>query len=144
MLIAHLPSGYLLARASRWRMGACLLGSVFPDLDMIRFWWEGGHVHHHAYFTHLPAFWAAVALLSLALPRKDLSLPFLAGIFLHLSLDTVAGDVKWLWPLSDRMVHLVAVPATHDHWVRSFVFHWTFLLELGITAAALLLWRQKA
>jgi hypothetical protein len=62
MLIAHLPAGYLLAKASRGRMALCLAGSLLPDLDMLRFWWKGGPVHHHACFTHLPAFWAVLSL----------------------------------------------------------------------------------
>ncbi|NBZ86102.1 metal-dependent hydrolase [Stagnihabitans tardus] len=139
MLIAHLPSGYLLARGAGWRMAACLAGAVFPDLDMIRFWLEGGRIHHHAYFTHLPAFWAGVSLVALVVlrgARLGWALAFLAGVWLHLCLDTVAGDVMWLWPWSDRMIHLAEVPATYDSWVISFVLHWTFLLELGITAAA--------
>ena len=138
MLIAHLPSGYLLARASGWGMAACLAGAVLPDLDMIRFWAEGARVHHHAYFTHLPGFWAPITLAALTF-RARLPvwvLPLLAGVWLHLCLDTVAGDVMWLWPLSDHMVHLAEVPATYDSWVISFVLHWTFLVELGITALA--------
>lgn len=50
----------------------------------------------------------------------------------------------WPWPLPDHMVHLIAEPPNHDHWVKSFVLHWTFLAELGITKAALFPWRQKA
>ena len=70
MLTAHLPSGYVLTRLApdgcRLLMPATLLGAVLPDFDMLWFYFvDHGSIHHHRYWVHVPAFWAAVAALTL-------------------------------------------------------------------------------
>jgi inner membrane protein len=70
MLIAHLPAGYILGTFARNRwpgrsgvMAAAMLGSVFPDIDMLYFHFvDGRQTHHHAYITHWPLFWAVAGL----------------------------------------------------------------------------------
>lgn len=153
MLIAHLPSGYLLARATAAKgrlMGAALVGSVVPDLDMLWFHLvDHGPLHHHRYWVHAPGFWLILAVLALPLIRwraPALFAPasiFLTAILLHLSLDSLGGGIMWGWPFSTRLHQLVTVPATHSHWVLSFLLHWTFLAELGITALAAFLWLKR-
>jgi len=59
-----------------------------------------------------------------------------AGVFLHLALDTPLGGVLWLYPLSKHSFSWYEVPATRSWWVWSFVLHWSFLSELAICAAA--------
>ncbi|TKW68005.1 MAG: metal-dependent hydrolase [Paracoccus denitrificans] len=147
MLIAHLPSGYLLGRAAAARglaMGAALLGSVAPDFDMLWFHLvDQRQTHHHEYWPHVPGFWLIVALL--VLPVLRLAAPrllrpailFLAAVFLHLVLDTLVGGIMWLWPFDDRLITLTVVPARHDHWIISFMMHWSFLAEIAITAAGI-------
>jgi inner membrane protein len=144
MLIAHLPAGYLTARAGGVDRGALLwatlLGSVFPDFDMIWFLFvDNGAIHHHRYWVHAPGFWLAVAAVTLPFLHglwRRAALFFLAAIFVHLILDTLAGGIMWLWPLSDHLYALVTVPASHGHWVLSFMAHWTFWLELAVIALA--------
>jgi inner membrane protein len=56
MIIGHLPAGYLLAKSLAQRMVgsaragaficAALLGSVFPDIDLIYFHWIDHRQHH--------------------------------------------------------------------------------------------------
>ncbi len=65
----------------------------------------------------------------------------LAGVWLHLLLDTWAGDILWLWPMSDHLFHLITVPATPSHfppshWLLSFVLHWSFVAEVALILAA--------
>ncbi len=154
MLIAHLPSGYLMGRAagaSRAAMAAGLFGAIAPDLDM--FWFhlvDHGRVHHHDYPTHIPGCWLIVAVIVLGLlrvlaPAKlFITAMFFAGIFLHLVLDTLVGGIMWLWPFNDRLITLAVVPARYDHWVISFILHWSFLIEIAITLlAAALFWRDR-
>ncbi len=155
MLIAHLPAGYLLARRiaprlarktddARRLMALGLAGSVFPDLDILYFYSLGGRqTLHHDYWTHIPAFWPAVALgaamllwlARAAIPWRE-GLTFLAGICLHLVLDTPTGGILWGWPISQQRFLLVEIPARFDWWVWSFVLHWSFLFELVICARA--------
>lgn len=128
MLTAHLPSGYVLARLApekhRLLMPAALIGAV------------------------LPAFWAALAALALpglAVFARSLLAPaliFFAALFLHMVLDTIGGGILWGAPFDNRLHTLVEVPAAQAHWVLSFLLHWTFLLELGVWALALYLWRK--
>lgn len=153
MLIAHLPAGYLLgAFAQRCVpaqantiMSAAIFGSLAPDLDMFYFHLiDGRSTHHHDYFTHWPLFWLVVGffLAAAALTFRCSWLPlaavFMAGTMLHMAMDTVAAPLHWLAPFSDVATELVRIPKIHPNWVVSFVFHWTFLIEIAIclTAAA--------
>jgi len=156
MLIAHLPASYLWTRVLQRRLGKQLLplgllASVLPDIDLLYFYFVDGRAHpHHTYWTHRPVVWALLASLAAVLVvwerrLRDPVLVLFSNILLHLALDTVAGGICWLYPLSDRSVQLVRVPAVHGHWLLSFVHHWTFLLELGIWVAAVAVWgRDRA
>jgi inner membrane protein len=154
LLIAHLPAGYILARALRVSRGpllwAALAGSVFPDLDM--FWFhlvDNRAFHHHRYWVHAPGFWLIVMAIiyPLALWKAPTfrapALVFLASIVVHLCLDTIGGGIMWLWPVSDHLFALVEVPATRSHWVLSFMVHWTFWAEVAIVVAAAVLWWRR-
>lgn len=154
MILAHLPSGYLLGRAAgggrdRAILIAALIGSVAPDLDMFWFWLvDGGQTHHHRFWPHIPLICAAIAAAALALvamtARRWLApaAAFFGAVMMHICLDTLSGDIMWGWPVSDRLFSLVTVPATRAHWLLSFLTHWTMLVELAIIAAAALLLRR--
>ncbi|WP_065322881.1 metal-dependent hydrolase [Tritonibacter mobilis] len=154
MLTAHLPSGYILAQVPRRTfpglLPAALIGAVFPDLDMICFYFvDDGAFHHHRYWVHVPVFWAGVALVTLPLIRLfahrwlNAALVFLAAIFMHLVLDSIGGDIMWRAPFDDTLMSLVKVPASQSHWILSYLLHWTFLFELAIWVIALTLWLRR-
>ena len=150
MLIAHLPSGYILATLARRRVGpkplmmaAALIGAIAPDLDMLYFHLvDGGKTHHHTFISHWPLFWLASGAVSLALGRwlAPRYLPalgmFFAAAMLHMVLDSIAAPIFWLMPFDATPIELVKVPAVYGNWVLSFVLHWTFLLEIAICAWA--------
>ena len=152
MIIAHLPSGYVLGRI--WPVAplvlpAAVLGAVLPDFDMIWFYLiDDRAVHHHRYWVHIPAFWAAIAAIALpliaVLTRRYLpaAAVFFAALLLHICLDTIAGDIAWHWPFSQQFTSLVTVPSTHDWWVWNFVLHWVFALEIMIWAVAIWMWSR--
>lgn len=153
MITAHLPAGYITGRVFA-RAGpmiwAALAGSMLPDLDLIWFYFiDNRSLHHHHYWVHIPAFWVALALLILPLTARRTphwlgpALAFFAALAVHLALDTISGDIKWLWPVSDRFFHLVTVPATQAHWILNFILHPVFLAELAIWAVALFLWARR-
>ncbi len=147
MITAHLPSGYILARVNRrpskpvfW---ACLLGAVWPDLDLLFFYFvDGRAVHHHRYWVHAPGFWlillAVATPLALRLPAalKQAVFWFFAAWLTHLCLDSVAGGIMWLWPFSEQMFSLSTVQPTHTHFILSFMAHWSFMLEIMIWLVA--------
>lgn len=152
MITAHLPAGYILGqsldRPERAVFAAALLGAVFPDFDFLFYIFvDHGRIHHHRYWVHIPFFWAIVSAVALPLLWRTRArwpaVAFLGAVFLHLILDTVVGDIMWGAPFSDRLVSLIAVPPAHDFWLWSFVFHWTFLLEILIWLMALLVWRRR-
>lgn len=144
MFIAHLPAGYLASRlrtfSERRERVLLMVGSILPDIDMIYFYTLGGRrTHHHDYLTHLPAVF--VLFLLALLPLKRLRKPGFAlfcGLMLHAILDTLCGDVKWLWPLSDRYFSLVHIDDAYGHWIKNFVLHWTFGIEVLIVITALI------
>jgi inner membrane protein len=158
MFIGHLPAGFLMSRAiaslapahARGVMAAGLIASIAPDTDLLWFYLvDARQTHHHAFITHRPVVWiglAAAGLLLAALLRRGwiavAAATVLANALLHMALDSIAGQIAWFWPLSDRTLTLVEVPAQGGWWVWNFVFHWTFAVELAVVAAALAaLWR---
>ena len=155
MLIAHAPVGYIAGVAlRRWSsipglVGAAVAGALAPDLDMLLFLADPT-IHHHAWPTHWPVVWlglAAAAAPGLARARSRtpaaLVLVFAASGFLHLVLDTVAGDVRWLAPISDRAWSLVRVTRRFEPWWLNFVLHWTFAVELALVALAGGVWLRR-
>ncbi len=159
MLIAHLPSGYLLGAFAQRRvplqasaiMAAALIGSVAPDLDLLYFHLiDGRQTNHRDFFTHWPLFWLAfgfaLAIVALVFQRKllPLVLVFYAGVMLHMATDTVAAPIHWLAPFSQSATELVRIPKIHPNWIVSFVFHWTFLNEIAICLAALALFLSRS
>lgn len=157
MFIGHLPAGYLLTRGLQRKFNtdkflwAGLLASVFPDIDMLYFYFvDDRQTLHHHYWTHLPLIWITLWLLftaiAVALKNKNilvLTTIIFSNIILHFALDSIVGGIAWLYPFIDYDLFLFTVPATHDFWVWSFVFHWTFLFEVAvIIAAAYLLYRD--
>lgn len=155
MLIAHVPAGYLLIHrlAVGWRglLSASLAASVLPDVDLLWFYFVNARQNvHHDFVFHWPLFWLALGALGWGLCRVMAwrrAIPFLGAallaLMLHMALDSVAAEIAWLAPFSDRTWGLVEVPARHDWWVWSFILHWTFALELTITACAgFVAWRS--
>lgn len=153
MFIAHLPAGYILTKVmpiksksvALWATG--LFFAVAPDFDLFYFYlFSARKIPHHAYVTHWPLLWialaAAVFIVSLPLHKRSWR-PFivvgLATVLLHLALDSIAAEIYWLAPFSDKYVNLVEVPANYSWWVYSFILHWTFALELIICIAAIAL-----
>ncbi|MFB2531531.1 metal-dependent hydrolase [Paracoccus sp. p4-l81] len=156
MLTARFRSGYIAGSLAPGLAGRTILAAmpvplvalVLPDVDMI--WFHAidhGSIHHHPYWTHIQAFWLALALPTVALTwnsrwRWAVGL-FFAVILLHLLLDSIGGDIMWAAPFSDRFFSLVTVPATRGHWALSFMLHWTFAFELAIWLWAFVLWQRR-
>lgn len=158
MFIAHMPAGYLLTRRllenhtlnryvkPNW-MGWLLLGlvaSVLPDFDLLYFYFIDNRQHnHHTYWMHWPLFWlgctSVLLLTGLAFRWRWLvKAAVIVGMVtqLHMALDTVAGGIMWLAPLSHESFVLVTVENRYQDWVHNFLLHWTFLLELLIVFTA--------
>lgn len=158
MFLAHMPAGYLLSRhlskGHRHRealIATGMVASVFSDLDLFWFYLvDNRQTAHHAYIFHWPLFWVALALIAWIVARavrvkaaEPFILVALAGTLLHMVLDSVAADIMWLKPFSDAQVNLFHVEAQYDWWVWNFILHWTFALELAITAIAVIIfWRD--
>lgn len=157
MFIGHLPTGYIasslahdhwpfFANVKRRYLLACgLVGSIFPDCDLLYFFlFDHRSQHHHHYWTHLPAFW----LLSLfcvgcllTLTKKTIALACVAifgiNVFLHLILDSIVGDIWWLYPWVNKPFAFFTVPAIYHPWWLNFILHWSFLLEITLTTIAI-------
>jgi len=142
VITAHLPSGYIVGRT--WPkdsavLAAAVLGGVFPDLDLIWFYLvDGRSIHHHRYWVHAPFFWLVIGSLALTITKvvipKYLNAAgaFLAAIFVHLILDTLAGDIMWRWPFSSEFTHLISVEPKYENWILNFIFHPVFMIEICI------------
>ena len=140
MFIAHLPAGYLLSQGHpslRRHATPLMVCAILPDSDLIWFYLINSSATHHTLLPHRPILWFTACILRLVLRWIG---AIGLGALLHLSLDTVAGQIAWGWPLWNNAQPLVVVPATPGWWVMSFLTHWTFLIEFTICAAAAAVW----
>jgi inner membrane protein len=95
--------------------------------------------------------WAAViaviaALFLLRIMKKRhfvLASVFAVSGFLHLVLDSFAGDIWWLAPAVDRPYALTTVPARLHPWWLNFIVHWSFFVEIMVFAWAFRFWRRS-
>jgi inner membrane protein len=159
MIIGHLPAGYILSTLSEVRLArgqvsrnawitAGMLGAIFPDLDLFYFYlFDGRAHHHHTYLTHYPVVWLGLVAFSSLLSyirnttqvRGYALLLFIFSLsgLVHMVLDTIVGDIWWLAPWISEPYSLFHVQPLHlKHWILSFIFHWSFLAELGVVAWA--------
>lgn len=153
MITAHLPAGYLLARAlppRRGLMATVLAASLLPDIDLVWYFLVDNRTNHHLYWVHIPGFWLAVGLVVLPLLHRfrPRALPYaaaaLAALLLHIVLDSLVGGIAWLWPVSDHLYRLFTVRYAGGHWIFTYLMHWTILAELAIwLAAALVFLRDR-
>jgi len=157
MFIGHLPAGYILTKTLQKKLGTTkylffgLLGSMIADIDIFYFYLIDNRQNlHHGYWIHIPFYWMMIAIVTILLfwilKKKDYiiaSIIFFSNIFLHLFLDTIVGKIEWLYPITDKGYFLFDVPAVYDFWVWNFVFHWTFLFEIGIVVWAVVLFMKE-
>jgi inner membrane protein len=163
MLIAHAPAGYLLTRLLsrtlfkgvvtprrnnrfyQLMMVTGVAGAIIPDIDFFyHFFFDADRTPHHDYITHLPLFWAILwgVLYVIGRLRRSktfiaLSTAFCANVLLHLVFDTITGSIRWLYPVRTNGMNLFVVADVHVWWVQNYLYHWTFLLEVAITAMAM-------
>lgn len=163
MMIAHLPSGYILATSLLKRrpnavasasavVTAGIIGALMPDFDMLYFHLiDHRQTHHHKYFTHWPIVWltlTAISALWSSLAKQSkaamLSLVVCLGGVLHMVLDSFVGDIWWLAPFMDQPFAMFTVPARFKPWWLNFILHWSFAVELAICIWALVIYRRRA
>ena len=153
MFFAHIPAGYLVSRAvvrgqpladMKWILLAGLIGGGFPDIDLLYLHWlDATPQHHHTYWTHLPIAWQGCAILAWMAFKRTRPLIRLgaAAFFLawlsHLLLDSIAGDIWWLYPVIDQPYSLVIIEVRHQPWWMNYLLHWTMALEATLIAAAI-------
>ena len=164
MFVAHVAGGYLVTRAYlrnidtssmeyrfvKYYLLFGLLCSVLPDIDLFYFYLIDHRQHaHHTYWTHIPLFWILFTglLFSMAKAVSNQSRGFvwlilLLNTELHMVLDSVAGGIYWLYPFNGEKYRIFVVTARYDWWVLNYIFHWTFLLEMIIIAAAFYVYFQ--
>jgi inner membrane protein len=166
MLIAHAPAGYLVTRMVCWFcrkinlrkwedilnkpvvLIAGITGAILPDIDFIyHSFIDSDRTPHHSYWTHMPFFWLLVWGTAFLIGRWRKQPLFIAAASMlclnalfHLTLDTLTGVIYWFYPLSHHGFNIFKVPGTRIWWVHQFMRHWTFLIEIGIVSAAMLLY----
>lgn len=164
MFIAHAFGGYLGSRLclksqlgeelseTRW-IGFMIFGvicSILPDIDLLYFYTLDHRQHpHHQFWTHMPFFWITVSLLVYAIGRWKFrpyalltTIMLAGGTFMHMILDSVAGGIYWLYPLSDTYFRMFTITPRFPWWVLNYIIHWTFLAEIVIVASALYVLRD--
>ena len=156
MFLAHLPAGYIVSKflltkfnsgpsRKKYLLFLGLLGSVFPDLDMLYFYLIDNRQHgHHSYWSHIPVYWICLlgicyviaAIIKSRFFAKAATI-FVTCILLHLLLDSFAGGgIKWLHPFSDSYLSIFSIPSRQGYWLWNYFLHWTALVELTIIGIA--------
>lgn len=163
MFIAHLPSGYILAKlllkkfkqtkiTNKAFFTLIMLGAVFPDIDLFYFYlFDHRSVHHHKYFLHWFSFWIPIFLIALIYfihskytAKPALMISFFSGAaLLHIGLDTFVGDVWLFAPFIDQPYVFFEVSSRYQPWWLNFILHWSFFVELLICLIALILLVRK-
>ena len=153
MLIAHAPAAYLCAKTFYQKQNSNTLkyilvfvvASLAPDTDLAYFYLIDNRAHnHHSYWLHIPIFWLGlytlIVSIALAFGRKKIiyyASIALAGVLLHLFLDTLTGGILWGLPFSKHYYVFIHVPSTYHWWVLNFIFHWSFLVEIVLSTLAI-------
>lgn len=155
MIIAHLPAGYLLSKSlqpiigTRAWLWAGLLGSIFPDFDLVYWYFFDQGTFHRQFWTHLPLFWLGISTISFALCILTKSRRafigygfFISGVALHLFLDTLIAPVYWLYPFSPQGTQLLTLNLSnhYDFWMWNYIMAPIMLLEFSICAIAATVW----
>ena len=156
MFLAHIPAGYLTSKAiltqfrfekstTNYLILLGLIGSVSPDFDMFYFYLVDDRQHsHHSYWTHIPFYWVVLLCMgyvAAAIFRSRILVAtttvFVGCALIHMLLDTFAGGIQWLHPLSNKYFSVFTIPARYDDWVWNYVLHWTALIELSLIVFAI-------
>lgn len=165
MFFGHLPAGFLLshcafkkATKSRFKNRTValyfvpgLLGSILPDFDLAYAWFvDPLKQNHHHYWTHIPIFWILIwlgfGLIAWLFKKRGVFLAttiLVSNALLHLFLDTIVGNIKWLYPFSNEFFAFFEVPERFAVKPLNFIFHWTFGFEVLLITAAAVLFRDS-
>lgn len=172
----HMAAGYLVTKIlisathpaiSHHQINQLLLwGTLFaflPDLDMFYsfkkakgFTIQDNSIEHRDYFTHAPLLWLSIGLIIIFLSQntfiKYLGLIFWLSSWSHFILDSINGDIRWLYPFSQKsysLSHIKSKPINHpqkffpywSEYLKGYVINsqLTFLLEIILIFAALMI-----
>ena len=163
MISGHAPAGYITSallfskfkeRGIRFKQFIWfgISGALLPDIDMFYFHLiDHRQHHHHSYFTHFPALWGTLLIISIiwlqvSQSSKSASLSFIFCLcgFIHLILDSIVGDIWWFAPFVNKSFAMFTVPALYKPWWLNFILHWSFALELSLVIWALLIHRKRS
>jgi hypothetical protein len=137
-------------------LGAGLVSDVDIVPMLLRVGWDPlGRVasEHRASILHTPLFAVAVGIATLALPVRDRWLWATVGctaVMTHLLLDSlsIGPGVMWLHPWSDAFYGINLANTRYgtdwgDQWLRRYLVHPLFLIEVAIVAAAAIVARRR-
>ncbi|MBI2624563.1 metal-dependent hydrolase [Candidatus Parcubacteria bacterium] len=169
----HLAGGYLVATAltalvpetrpfSQWLIAATMLGSVFPDIDLVYHLWkqqsirmEYGAIYHRAYPTHAPVLYAAAAGVALS-PLSPLYVgiwapfAFFIGVLIHFVQDSFGAGpgIRWLWPWRKKFLRAPTVYRSDGSFKRNvfmrpnqYLRHWLCWIEAALVVVAIFIGR---
>jgi inner membrane protein len=124
-----LPAGYILIKKLQARYDynkytwVGLLASILPDFDVISFYINHYEIPHHDYWPHYPFYWLLIGIFAfpvihlIKIEKYRMMFIFsFANIFLHLFLDTITGEVKWLYPFSDQYISFFNWQLIYSFW----------------------------
>lgn len=158
MLIAHGPLGYLIAYASQryWQplvakpqhklvFWAAAIGGIFPDIDLLYFYFINSSVSHRQLLTHSFLTYGLVLLITLLwlrlIPYLKITaislLFFTLGAISHICADMFIGMAAGLAPISNVIFGLISIPWYRDSVFIQYNLTTNFTAELVIIMVAI-------
>ncbi len=164
MLIAHGPLGYLLGTLTqrwwklpnltklqtRWVLTAAFIGGMFPDIDLLFFYFVDSSQSHRQLITHSLVLYSSLLILGILLMKFSrakfggaLITVFAIGTVSHVLTDMIIGMTVFLAPFSYELFGLISFD-----WYRSSIFirysHVTGIgIELLLISFAMYIWIRQ-
>lgn len=158
MIFAHAPLGYLTAYATRrWWQGSTLsrrqqrwlytiagLGGIFPDIDLLYFYFVNATVNHRQFWTHAALPYLPVLCLGVIVMRsRSVKLRWLGiicsvfslGVYSHLLADSLVGRLIWLYPLATSLYGL----SSWERYAHSVFFSYSLTTNYSAEAIVFIL-----
>lgn len=158
MLIAHGPLGYVIARSIvpklrkfkpsrlqlRWYYGIAFIGGIFPDIDLLYYYFVEAVFSHRQFITHSFLPYLVIILLGMGIACVKrwrwigvCSIAFAVGALSHVVADSLFGLTAWFAPFTD---HVYGVPKLSWYELNplttTYEFTSKFIIEVFIIAGA--------
>lgn len=169
MIFAHAPAGFIISYFTRrywrakekpkkiiWLYVISMLGGIFPDVDLLYYYFSSATFSHHEIFTHsfivYLVFCLIIFLIGVLLKNHFLKISgilFFGGVCTHLATDSIGAGIVWLYPFSHALFGLDNFAWYHhgfgyNYFAINYIMEGTVFFMLVLLIIKQILKKQKA